>query len=120
MLMPIRWPEPFGMVMIEAMACGTPVIAFPEGAAPEIVVDGVSGFLVEDESEMAAAIERLPQIDPMRCRASVADRFDIGVVAGAYERAYRTVIGAEIPPAPTPLRSERRDPGLAAVRPQPL
>ena len=56
LLMPIRWSEPFGMVMIEALACGTPVIAFDEGAAPEVVVDGVTGFLVDDEAEMAAAV----------------------------------------------------------------
>ena len=60
--MPIRWAEPFGMVMIEAMACGTPVIAFHEGAAPEIVVDGDTGFLVDDEAEMAAAVHRLPAL----------------------------------------------------------
>ena len=59
LLMPIRWEEPFGMVMVEAMACGTPVIAFPEGAARELVVDGQTGFLVEDEAAMAAAVSRL-------------------------------------------------------------
>jgi glycosyltransferase involved in cell wall biosynthesis len=53
LLMPIRWPEPFGLVMTEAMACGTPVIAYSEGAAPEIVVEGETGFVVNDESEMA-------------------------------------------------------------------
>jgi glycosyltransferase involved in cell wall biosynthesis len=95
LLMPIRWPEPFGMVMIEAMACGTPVIAFPEGSAPEVVVDGVSGFLVDDEEEMAAAVERVGELDPARCRATVAERFDVEMVTRAYERAYRRVIAAE-------------------------
>ena len=56
LLMPIRWREPFGMVMVEALACGTPVIAFPEGAAAEIVIDGENGMLVADEAEMARAI----------------------------------------------------------------
>lgn len=91
LLMPISWEEPFGMVMIEALACGTPVIAFPRGAATEIVVDGVNGFLVEDTAEMAAAVERLGEIDPRDCRASVAGRYDIGHVADAYARLYRAV-----------------------------
>ena len=56
LLMPIRWDEPFGMVMVEALACGTPVIAFPEGAARELVIDGKTGFLVDDERAMADAI----------------------------------------------------------------
>ena len=71
LLMPIRWQAPFGMVMIEALACGTPVIAFPEGAARELVVDGTTGFLVEDERAMAAAIGALSRIDPRACRAWV-------------------------------------------------
>jgi glycosyltransferase involved in cell wall biosynthesis len=92
LLMPIRWAEPFGMVMVEAMACGTPVIAFPEGSVPEVVVDGQSGFIVSDEDEMAAAVARLDRIDPERCRATVAERFDVDVVTGIYEAAYRHVI----------------------------
>ena len=94
LLMPIRWPEPFGLVMTEAMACGTPVIAYPEGAAPEIVVDGETGFLVDSESEMADAIKRLPEIDPARCRESAEERFDVTAVAAAHEQAYREVITA--------------------------
>ena len=88
LLMPIRWPEPFGLVMTEAMACGTPVIAFPEGSAPELVVDGETGFVVDDEHAMAAAVGRLGEIDPERCRASAKERFDVEPVAEAYERAY--------------------------------
>ena len=91
LLMPIHWPEPFGLVMAEAMACGTPVIAFPEGSAPELVIDGGTGFLVRDEDEMAAAVGRLREIDPARCRESVRDRFHVAVVAERYERAYETV-----------------------------
>lgn len=88
LLMPIRWPEPFGLVMTEALACGTPVLAFPEGSAPEIVIDGETGFVVEDERAMAAAVGRLDEIDPARCRASAAERFDVAPVAAAYERVY--------------------------------
>jgi glycosyltransferase involved in cell wall biosynthesis len=88
-LMPIRWPEPFGMVMIEALACGTPVIAFPEGAAREIVIDGENGFHAVDEREMAALAGRLQEIDPERCRRSVASRYDVATVAERYEAVYR-------------------------------
>jgi hypothetical protein len=95
LLMPIRWPEPFGMVMIEAMACGTPVIAFRDGSAPEVVVDGVSGFLVDDEAGMTDAVRRVGRLDPVLCRATVAERFEVDVVTRAYEAAYRFVIATE-------------------------
>jgi len=91
LLMPIRWDEPFGMVMVEALACGTPVIAFPEGAARELVVDGKTGFLVDDERAMADAIGRLPRIDARNCRTWVSQHCDVEVVAAAYERTYRSV-----------------------------
>ncbi len=89
LLMPIRWEEPFGMVMVEALACGTPVIAFPAGAASELVIDGRTGFLVRDETAMAAAIGRLGSIAASDCRAWVSEHCDIDVVAAAYESAYR-------------------------------
>lgn len=75
LLNPIRWNEPFGLVMIEALACGTPVLAFPEGAAPEIVRHGETGFLCADEDEMAANIAKAARLDRAACRASVADYF---------------------------------------------
>jgi glycosyltransferase involved in cell wall biosynthesis len=102
LLMPIRWEEPFGMVMVEALACGTPVIAFPAGAASELVVDGHTGFLVRDERAMAAAIGRLDSISASDCRAWVAEHCDIDVVAEAYETAYLAA-------------ARRRDRGLALV-----
>lgn len=89
LLMPIRWAEPFGMVMVEALSCGTPVIAFREGAATELVLDGETGFLVDDVAEMAAAVARLPGIAARDCRAWVAGRCDADVVAAAYEETYR-------------------------------
>ena len=93
-LMPIRWPEPFGMVMVEALACGTPVIAYPDGAAREIVIDSENGFLVAGEQEMADAIGLLETIDPLRCRDSVASRYDVGIVVDGYEAVYHDVINA--------------------------
>jgi glycosyltransferase involved in cell wall biosynthesis len=89
-LMPITWPEPFGMVMVESLAAGCPVLAFPRGAAPEIVEHGSTGFLAEDEEEMAALVARAGEIDPDACRRSAA-RYDPDDVAAGYERVYRSV-----------------------------
>jgi glycosyltransferase involved in cell wall biosynthesis len=98
LLMPIRWDEPFGMVMVEALACGTPVIAFAEGAARELVVDGSTGFLVEDEHAMADAIGYLPRIRARDCREWVRRHCDREVVAAAYERVYRSVLLPDLVP----------------------
>jgi glycosyltransferase involved in cell wall biosynthesis len=92
LLMPIEWDEPFGMVIVEALACGTPVIAFPRGAVPELVIDHQTGFLVKDSRAMADAIGQLSQIDPRDCRAWVSQHCDGDVVAAAYERTYRSVL----------------------------
>ncbi len=91
LLMPIRWDEPFGMVMVEALACGTPVIAFPEGAAREIVIDGKTGFLVDDERAMVDAVGLLQRIDARDCRAWVSEHCDVEAVAAAYEQTYLSV-----------------------------
>jgi len=97
LLMPIRWPEPFGLVMVEALASGTPVIAFPEGSAPEVVEDGRTGFVVDDEHAMAAAVARLGEIDPEDCRRSCEERFSVAAVVRAYEDVYRDA--ASVPAA---------------------
>jgi glycosyltransferase involved in cell wall biosynthesis len=99
-LMPIRWAEPFGMVMVEALACGTPVLAFPEGAASEIVIDGENGFLVADEQAMTDAIGSLDAIDPIRCRESVISRYVSAIVADGYEAVYRSAAHPHGPTAP--------------------
>jgi len=104
LLMPVRWQEPFGMVMVEALACGTPVIAFPEGAAAEIVIDGQNGMLVSDEAGMARAIGQVGRIDAARCRASAAERYDVSVSAAGYERVYHQAI------------DRRRRPGILRPR----
>jgi glycosyltransferase involved in cell wall biosynthesis len=98
LLMPIRWAEPFGLVMVEALACGTPVIAFPEGSAPEVVEDGVTGFVVDDEHEMARAVARLGELDPAACRESCERRFGVPAVVRGYEQVYRAAAGCS--PAP--------------------
>jgi glycosyltransferase involved in cell wall biosynthesis len=89
LLMPVRWEEPFGMVVVEALASGTPVIGFPEGAVRDLVVHGQTGFLVADEAAMGAAVGLLGAIEPAACRAWVAAHCDVTVVAAAYERVFR-------------------------------
>ena len=93
LLFPIDWPEPFGMVMIEAMACGTPVIAFRRGSTPEIIEDGVSGFLVGDADEAVTVIARLGQFDRLRARRCFEQRFTVERVAGEYLNIYRGLPG---------------------------
>ena len=88
LLMPIRWPEPFGMVMVEALAAGTPVVAFAHGAAPEIIEHGVTGFLARDEQEMAALVMRVDEIEPGRCRRAVMERWAPDQIAARYAALY--------------------------------
>ncbi|MEA2179563.1 MAG: hypothetical protein QOG77_2860 [Solirubrobacteraceae bacterium] len=92
-LMPIRWPEPFGLVMVESLAAGTPVLAFSHGAAPEIVEHGRTGFLVGDEEEMAAMVDKAAGIDPADCRRA-AERFSPDHVASRYESVYLAALAA--------------------------
>jgi glycosyltransferase involved in cell wall biosynthesis len=95
LLFPIDWPEPFGLVMIEAMSCGTPVIAFRRGSAAEVIDDGVSGYLVEDVPQAVDAVRRLPALDRAQVRETFERRFDIERVAREYVRVYRTLARAE-------------------------
>ncbi len=97
LLMPIRWCEPFGMVMIEAMVCGTPVIAFPEGAAPELVIPKLTGLLVDDEHQMAQACHEVDRIDPARCREQIVARCDVRAVTDRYEQIYGAALNAAQP-----------------------
>jgi glycosyltransferase involved in cell wall biosynthesis len=89
LLFPIDWPEPFGLVMIEAMACGTPVVARPCGSVPEVVVDGRTGFLGSSLIELADAVKRIDEIDRAECRRHVEERFSVGRMAEDYEAVYR-------------------------------
>jgi glycosyltransferase involved in cell wall biosynthesis len=90
LLFPIEWEEPFGMVMIEAMACGTPVIAFKRGSVPEVVADGLNGFIVINESEMVEKVAIVNTIDRKKCRQSAKERFDIKVIARQYLNIFNT------------------------------
>jgi glycosyltransferase involved in cell wall biosynthesis len=92
LLVPIRWEEPFGLVMIESMLCGTPVIAFKRGSATELVEDGVTGFLVDSEAEMADVLShRVATIDRRACRARAVERFSTDVMVNGYESLYRSI-----------------------------
>jgi glycosyltransferase involved in cell wall biosynthesis len=97
LLVPIAWPEPFGLVMIEAMACGTPVIAFNAGSVPEIVEDGVTGFIVKDETEAIAALEKLPQLSRRKIRERFEQRFTARRMALQYLEVYRHLIDTSAP-----------------------
>lgn len=89
MLFPIDWPEPFGLVMIEAMSCGTPVIAYRSGSVPEVVDDGVTGFIVSDESEAVAAIERARALDRAAIRKRFEERFSVQRMVRDYVELYQ-------------------------------
>lgn len=97
LLMPIDWPEPFGLVMIEAMACGTPVIAYNHGSVPEVIDDGVTGFIVEDEMGAVAATRRLPEISRAGVRAIFERRFTARRMADDYLAIYRDLSMARRP-----------------------
>ncbi len=96
LLNPIQWEEPFGMVMIEAMAVGCPVIAFARGAAPEIVADGRSGFLVHDVNEMAQCISRIDELDRMVVQAHAEHNFTAQAMAEKYTKVYKKIIASSI------------------------
>jgi glycosyltransferase involved in cell wall biosynthesis len=91
LLFPIDWPEPFGLVMIEAMACGTPVIAYRAGSVPEVVEDGVTGFIVESEEEAVAAVSKLGRLDRRMIRARFEERFSARRMVREYENLYRNL-----------------------------
>jgi glycosyltransferase involved in cell wall biosynthesis len=97
LLVPIDWPEPFGLVMIEAMACGTPVIAYNRGSVPEIVEENLTGFIVDDEISAAAAVTRLPQLNRKAIRKQFEKRFTARRMALDYLAAYHSLMEANEP-----------------------
>ena len=97
LLVPIDWPEPFGIVMIEAMACGTPVIAYNRGSVPEIIDEGLTGFVVEDETSAVAAVDRLSKLSRHAIRKQFEARFTARRMALDYLAAYRGLMEAAEP-----------------------
>ena len=97
LLVPIDWPEPFGLVMIEAMACGTPVIAYNRGSAPEVIDEGISGFIVEDETGAIGAVDRLGQLSRARIRQQFEKRFTARRMAQDYLAVYRSLADSLTP-----------------------
>jgi glycosyltransferase involved in cell wall biosynthesis len=138
MLFPICWEEPFGLVMIEAMACGTPVVALRRGSVPEILVNGVTGIVTDHPDKLPEAIGLARSLDPATCRSHVMARFDTELMAARYEDAYRRVLSeawgmtgvttlpagrhARWTPVERPAQMPRRTPPVlsaAAARPSP-
>ncbi len=97
LLAPIQWEEPFGLSVVEAMAGGTPAISFRRGAAPELIEEGVTGFLVDDTAEMVAAVQRVGEIDHRRCADAARERFGPEALADGYLEVYRRAMAGVVP-----------------------
>jgi glycosyltransferase involved in cell wall biosynthesis len=118
LLAPIDWPEPFGLVTIEAMACGTPVIAFNRGAVPEIVEHGLTGFVVEDETSAVAAVDKVDRLSRKKIRSRFEDRFTARRMAEDYVAVYRGLIDAAEPWPRLVARSKAARGRLGLTQPQ--
>jgi glycosyltransferase involved in cell wall biosynthesis len=116
LLFPIDWAEPFGLVMIEALACGTPVVAWRNGSVPEVLEDGVTGFVVESVEEAARAVARIPALDRRACRRAFNARFDAARMARDYVDVYRRLVES----SPAPSRARTRSSRAAATPRVPL
>ena len=114
LLFPIDWSEPFGLAMIEAMACATPVIAYRSGSVPEVIDEGVTGFIVEDIEGAAAAVGRLDEIDRAGVRATFERRFDVARMAHDYLDVYERLVAGWTPgaTATAPIRAEETAAGV--------
>ena len=115
LLFPIDWPEPFGLVMIEAMACGTPVIAYRRGSVPEIINDNISGFVVDSIEEAVRAIPRAASLDRVNVRAEFERRFTVERMARDYVNIYRMLLSGRGRPARLGAPNGRRE-GWQAVQ----
>lgn len=115
MLFPIDWPEPFGLVMIEAMACGTPIVAFRAGSVPEVMKDAVSGFVVDDVDQAVEATARVDEIDRAQCRAYFETRFSLEAMVDAYLEVYERVIAGEAAPVAIEPREVRQSESYRSI-----
>jgi glycosyltransferase involved in cell wall biosynthesis len=88
----VQWPEPFGLVMVEALACGTPVVALRAGSVPEVIRDDITGFICDTEEQMVAAVAHISEIDRLLCRHEVEQRFSAEAMADRYERVYQQFV----------------------------
>lgn len=95
LLFPLQWPEPFGIVMAEAMACGTPVVALNKGSVPEVVDNGVTGFVCDEIEAMSDAVAHVSEIDPYACRKRVEGLFNADVMVSGYESVFTRAVGRE-------------------------
>jgi len=118
LLFPIDWVEPFGLVLIEAMACGTPTIAFRQGSVPEIIDDGVTGFTVDSVGQALHALEKIPRLDRARCREVFEQRFSSRRMAADYIRAFERLVEAKRSLRPASFRHKEttRTPTAANAR----
>jgi glycosyltransferase involved in cell wall biosynthesis len=117
-LFPIDWPEPFGLTMAEAMATGTPVVAFNAGSVPEVVENGVTGFVCNSVDEMVNAVGRVGSLDRAACRARVEAQFSATAMADGYVRAYRSVLASATSPTAADLAtvvSQRGEPAQGST-----
>ena len=92
LLFPIDWPEPFGLVMVEALACGTPVVAYREGSVPEVLEDGVTGYVVDNLEAAVAAVPQVATLDRRQCRQVFEERFSVRRMASDYLHIYQHLI----------------------------
>ncbi len=95
LLFPIDWPEPFGLVMIEAMSCGTPVVAYSNGSVPEIIRNGVNGYIVNNQEEAVAAIQKITELDRRQCREDFVERFSVERMASDYIELYEHILESD-------------------------
>ncbi len=95
LMFPIDWPEPFGLVMIESMACGTPVIAYRNGSVPEILEEGCTGFIVSSLDEAVTAIDSLTRFDRLKCREIFEERFSAERMATDYLNVYEDIVARQ-------------------------
>src|SRR5271166_3274137 len=115
LLSPVDWPEPFGLVIIEALACGTPVIAYRRGSVPEIIEENVSGFIVDTIDEAVMAVQRVPSLDRAKVRDRFERRFTVERMAGDYVGIYRRLLSLRRRPAQFEVLNGRQE-GFQAVR----